>query len=132
MPSTALGIALEVEAGRGTQGNAIYRDLIQTSLLIDARFLALAVLIEYRFKSSGKVVTSPDYRKTISLLDAIYASDRLRLSLDGVLIIGYWVRARSEGEVSTFARSQKGGRSSCARSHGCQRRRAGHHQALGR
>ena len=32
------GVALEVEARRGTQGNAIYRDLIPTSLLIDARF----------------------------------------------------------------------------------------------
>jgi hypothetical protein len=84
-----LGIALEIEAGRGTQGNAIYRDVIQTSLLIDARFLALAVLIEYRFKSGNKTIGSPDYRKTISLLDAIYASDRLRLPLDGVLIVGY-------------------------------------------
>ena len=84
-----LGVALEVEAGRGTQGNAIYRDLIQTSLLIDAQFLALAVLIEYRFKSGPKTIASPDYRKTISVLDAIYASDRLRLPLDGVLIIGY-------------------------------------------
>jgi hypothetical protein len=84
-----LGIALEIEAGRGTQGNAIYRDLIQTSLLIDARFLALAVLIDYGFKSAGKTTSSPDYRKTISLLDAIYASDRLRLPLEGVLILGY-------------------------------------------
>lgn len=84
-----LGVALEVEAGRGTQGNAIYRDLVQTSLLIDARFLALAVLIEYRFKSGGKSIASPDYRKTLSVLDAVYASDRLRLPLDGVLIIGY-------------------------------------------
>jgi hypothetical protein len=83
-----LGVALEVEAGRGTQGNAIYRDLIQTGL-IDARFLALAVLIEYRFKSGAKTIASPDYRKTISVLGAIYASDRLRLPLDGVLIIGY-------------------------------------------
>src|SRR5215211_4227445 len=41
------GIALEVEAGRGVLGNAVYRDLIQTSLLIDARFLVLAVLTEY-------------------------------------------------------------------------------------
>jgi hypothetical protein len=41
------GVALEIEAGRGTQGNAIYRDLIQTSLLIDARYLALGALIEY-------------------------------------------------------------------------------------
>ncbi len=79
----SLGTAVEVEAGRDTQGNAIYRDLIQTSLLIDARFLALAVLIEYRFRSSGKMVASPDYRKTISVLDAIYASDGLRLPLEG-------------------------------------------------
>jgi hypothetical protein len=31
------GIALEVEAGRATMGNAIYRDLIQASLMLDAR-----------------------------------------------------------------------------------------------
>jgi hypothetical protein len=37
------GIALEVEAGRATMGNAVYRDLIQASLMLDARFLALAV-----------------------------------------------------------------------------------------
>lgn len=37
------GIALEAEAGRATMGNAIYRDLIQASLMLDARFLALAV-----------------------------------------------------------------------------------------
>ena len=30
------GIALEVEAGRATMGNAIYRDLIQGSLMVDA------------------------------------------------------------------------------------------------
>jgi hypothetical protein len=83
------GVALEVEAGRGTQGNAIYRDLVQTSLLIDARYLALAVLIEYRHKSGAKAVVSPDYRKTVSVLDAIYASNRLRLPLDGVLVLGY-------------------------------------------
>ena len=81
------GVAFEIEAGRGTQGNAVYRDLIQTSLLIDARFLAVGVLIEYRFGRKGTI--SSDYRKTISLLDAIYASDRLRLPLEGVLIIGY-------------------------------------------
>jgi hypothetical protein len=83
------GIALEIEAGRGTQGNAIYRDLVQTSLLIDARYLALGVLIEYHHKSSGKAVVSTDYRKTVTVLDAIYASQRLKLPLDGVLLIGY-------------------------------------------
>jgi hypothetical protein len=37
------GMATEVEAGRATMGNAIYRDLVQASLMLDARFLALAV-----------------------------------------------------------------------------------------
>lgn len=48
------GIALEIEAGRGVLGNAIYRDLIQTSLLIDARYLVLAVLIEYHYGLAGR------------------------------------------------------------------------------
>jgi hypothetical protein len=43
------GIALEVEAGRATAGNAVYRDLIQASLMLDAKFLALAVPVEYRY-----------------------------------------------------------------------------------
>jgi hypothetical protein len=51
------GIALEVEAGRATMGNAIYRDLIQWSLIVDARFLVLAVPVEYRYKS-GAALTS--------------------------------------------------------------------------
>ena len=83
------GIALEVEAGRGVLGNAIYRDLIQTSLLIDARYLVLAVLNEYHYRSGGKPMMSPNYRIARSILDAIYASNRLVLPLDGVLLIGY-------------------------------------------
>lgn len=84
-----LGIALEVEAGRGARGNAVYRDLIQTSLLVDARFLALAVQLTYRHKSSGKDITVRSYRDTQNLLDAIYASNRLTLPLEGILLIGY-------------------------------------------
>ena len=83
------GIALEVEAGRGARGNAVYRDLIQTSLLVDARFLALAVQVSYRHKSSGKDIVVQSYRDTMNLLDAIYASNRLLLPLDGILLIGY-------------------------------------------
>lgn len=82
------GIALEVEAGRGARGNAVYRDLIQTSLLVDARFLALAVQVSYRHKSGGKDIVVQSYRDTMNLLDAIYASNRLLLPLDGILL-GY-------------------------------------------
>jgi hypothetical protein len=83
------GIALEVEAGRGARGNAVYRDLVQTSLLVDAQFLVLAVQISYHHKSSGKDIVVQSYRDTMNLLDAIYASNRLSLPLAGILLVGY-------------------------------------------
>jgi hypothetical protein len=81
------GVALEVEAGRATMGNAIYRDLIQGSLMVDARFLALAVPIEYRY--GGRPSREPSYAKTYSVVEAIYGSPRLQLPFEGVLLIGY-------------------------------------------
>ena len=83
------GIALEVEAGRGARGNAVYRDLVEASLLVDARFLVLAVQSAYRHKTGGRDVTVQSYRDARNLLDAIYASNRLQLPLDGILLIGY-------------------------------------------
>lgn len=63
-----LGIALEVEAGRATMGNAIYRDLIQGSLMVDARFLALATPVEYRYRSGARVARERSYDKTYSVV----------------------------------------------------------------
>jgi hypothetical protein len=83
------GIALEVEAGRGARGNAVYRDLIQASLLVDTQFLVLAVQVSYRHKSGDKNVVVQSYRDTRNLLDAIYASNRLALPLKGILLVGY-------------------------------------------
>jgi hypothetical protein len=81
------GIALEVEAGRATMGNAIYRDLIQASLIVDARFLVLAVPLEYRY--GGRPTKEPSYAKTYSVVEAIYGSRRLNLPFQGLLLIGY-------------------------------------------
>lgn len=83
------GIALEVEAGRGARGNAVYRDLIQASLLVDARYLVLAVMLSYRHQQAGKTITVSSYVEARELLDAIYASPRLVLPLEGLLLIGY-------------------------------------------
>ena len=83
------GIALEVEAGRGARGNAVYRDLIEGSLLVDARFLVLAVLQEYRHQTSGRPTVVKSYADARNVLDAIYASNRLVLPFEGVLLIGY-------------------------------------------
>jgi hypothetical protein len=83
------GIALEVEAGRATMGNAIYRDIIQGSLIVDARVLTLAVPIEYRYKSRAREAKEPSYAKTYSVVEAIYGSQRLELPFEGLLLIGY-------------------------------------------
>jgi hypothetical protein len=83
------GIALEVEAGRGARGNAVYRDIIEASLLVDATYLVLAVMQEYRHQSGGRTVIVRSYHDSRNLLDAIYASNRLVLPLEGVLLVGY-------------------------------------------
>jgi hypothetical protein len=49
----------------------------------------LAVLLEYHHQTGGKRIVVQSYRDTRSLLDAIYASQRLKLPLEGVLLIGY-------------------------------------------
>jgi hypothetical protein len=76
-----LGVVLEVEAGRTRDNNNDLRDIVRASLIVDARFLALVVPITYR---SGEV-----YTKSVELLDAIYSSSRLKLPLEGLLLVGY-------------------------------------------
>ena len=69
-------------------GNAIYRDLIQGALMVDARFLVFAVPVEYRYKG-GRTAREPSDPKTHSVVEAIYGSPRLSLPFDGLLLIGY-------------------------------------------
>lgn len=84
-----LGILLEVEAGRGARSNAVYRNLIRTSLIVDAKYLALGVMNEYHHQSSGKSIIVRSYQDTRDQLDAIFASQRLKLPFEGVLLFGY-------------------------------------------
>ena len=76
-------------AGRATMGNAIYRDLIQASLMAHARFLVLAVPVEYRYQSGTRTTREPSYAKTYSVVEAIYGSPRLALPFEGLLLVGY-------------------------------------------
>jgi hypothetical protein len=83
------GVLLEVEAGRGARGNAVYRDLIRTSLIVNARYLALGVMQEYHHQSGGKPIVVRSYDEAKDQIDAIYASQRLKLPFEGVLLFGY-------------------------------------------
>ena len=60
---------------------------MRTSLLLDAAYVALLVPLAYRPPSVKRAVPAYDY--TRQLLDAIYASQRLHLPFDGVLLVGY-------------------------------------------
>jgi hypothetical protein len=84
-----LGVLLEVEAGRGARGNAVYRDLVRTSLIVDAEYLALGVMQAYHHQSGGKSIVVRSYADSKDQLDAIYASQRLQLPFKGVLLFGY-------------------------------------------
>jgi hypothetical protein len=84
-----LGVVVEVEAGRGARGNAVYRDLIRTSLIVGVRYLALGVMLEYRHMSGGKEMSVKSFREARDQLDAIYASGQLKLPFDGLLLFGY-------------------------------------------
>lgn len=79
-----LGVAVEVEAGRGAANNADYRDLVRTSLILDAKYLAMLMPITYRSTTSIQA-----YSRARAQLDAIYASSRLKLPFCGVLLVGY-------------------------------------------
>jgi len=79
------GAVLEVEAGRGAANNADYRNLVRAGLMVDADYLVLAMM--QRYLAGRQLMRS--YGSTRKRLDAIYASDRLRLPLRGVLLIGY-------------------------------------------
>ena len=79
---------LEIEAGRAWMGNAVYRDIVQACVMVQVKYLILAVPNGYKYLSKGKPVVSQDYVNAASLAEALYGHSRLRLPYDLVLI-GY-------------------------------------------
>ena len=77
---------LEIESGRGWQGSAFFRDLVRTSLIHGARYLVIGLRLSYTY---GTVTSQNDFEKGRDQLDALYASGRLVLPFDGVLLFGW-------------------------------------------
>lgn len=80
--------ALEVEAGRAWMGNAVYRDLIQASIMVSVDYLVLAVPLSYKYFTSGRKAVSSDYSNMCGLASALYGHTRLRLPYS-LVVIGY-------------------------------------------
>ena len=74
-------IVIEVEAGRGVVNYQFLKDLFQACVMQDVDYAVIAIRNDYR--------GSDDFSKVISFIETLYASQRLKLPLTGVLIIGY-------------------------------------------
>jgi hypothetical protein len=74
-------VVIEVEAGRGVTNHQFLKDLFQACVMQDVDYLVIAVRNDYR--------GSDDFSKVATFLETLFASQRLKLPLNGVLIIGY-------------------------------------------
>ena len=72
---------LEVEAGRGITNYQFLKDLFQACMMQDVDYLAIAVRNDYRGNAN--------FETMVQFFETLYASNRLRLPLRGLLAIGY-------------------------------------------
>ncbi|MCP4541173.1 MAG: hypothetical protein GY832_28905 [Chloroflexi bacterium] len=75
------GFVVEIEAGRGVLNNQFLKDLFQACMMHDVKYLAIAVRNRYR--------KSNDFDRTVRFFETLYASNRLQLPLEGILLVGY-------------------------------------------
>jgi hypothetical protein len=85
---------IEIEAGGGTVGYAICKDLIEACVMDRVDYLAIALPHSYRIdrhtgKGAGKSQRNNGFEAGVRLANTLYASNRLKLPLRGLLLIGY-------------------------------------------
>src|ERR1700752_924999 len=72
----AEGFVIEVEAGRGVVNNQFLKDLFQACMMHDVKYLAIAVRNNYK--------RNKDFNDVVRFFDTLYASNRLKLPLEGI------------------------------------------------
>ncbi len=82
-------IVIEVEAGRAVRNNQFLKDIFQACMMCEVEYLVIAVLREYNFTANGMPRVSYDYHAVKTFLETMFVSNRLRLPLKGILLIGY-------------------------------------------
>lgn len=74
-------IVIEVEAGQAVENNKYIKCIFQACLMFDVEYLVLAIRRIYRNRLN--------YDTVYSFLETLYISNRLKLPLKGILLIGY-------------------------------------------
>ena len=75
------GFVLEVEAGRAVTNFQFLKDLFGATVMVEVNYLGIAVRNVYK--------KARDFETVHSFLDTLHASERLKLPLSGILLIGY-------------------------------------------
>lgn len=76
---------VEVEAGRAVVNNQFLKDLFQACMMDEIDYLAIAVRNIYVAAGSR----NPDFDRVVTFFETMYASNRMKLPLRGILVIGY-------------------------------------------
>ena len=74
-------LILEVEAGRAVVNHQFLKDLFEACMMRDVDYLAIAVRQTYKRRG--------DFKSIVRFFETLYASQRIRLPLKGIAIVGY-------------------------------------------
>lgn len=74
-------IVIEVETGRATENNQFLKDLFQACMMFNVEYLVLAVRNDYRGHKDFEIV--------YTFLETLYISNRIKLPLKRILLVGY-------------------------------------------
>ena len=74
-------IVVEIEAGRALDNYQFLKDIFQASLMSEVEYLVIAVRNHYRGTNT--------FSRIAVFLETMYISNRIKLPLHGILLIGY-------------------------------------------
>ena len=74
-------VVVEIEAGRALDNYQFLKDIFQASLMCGVEYLVIAVRNKYRAQNT--------FDRISTFLETLYVSNRIRLPLHGILLIGY-------------------------------------------
>lgn len=74
-------IVIEIEAGQALENHRFLKDIFEACMMFGVEYLILAVRNRYR--------THQDFERIYTFLETMYVSNRIKLPLSGILLIGY-------------------------------------------
>ncbi len=74
-------VVIEIEAGRAYSNHQFLKDIFEASVMVDVEYLVLAVRKVYNKQKDFNIISD--------WLDTLYITNRIKLDLKGILLLGY-------------------------------------------